>query len=161
MNVTGVVRTPAEGRARLGSAIVAFREQVGLTQEEFAALCNLSLKTIQRIELGRVTPTTKTYNGLDHGAGWSPGTARGFYDSGARSAEDPSRHADGNGGAPSSAARQRILALTDVQLAERVVEIAEVQGVERAGEYLAKVREIRQEADRAAAQRSESPQSSH
>lgn len=154
MNVTGVVRTPAEGRARLASEIVSVREQLRLTQEEFAARASLSLKTIQRVELGRVTPTTKTFNGLDQGASWPPGTARGFYGSSARLAGDSGRHVDGNGAAPSSAARQRVLALTDVQLAERIVEIAEVQGIEAAGAYLAKVREIRQEEEQAAAQRS-------
>lgn len=153
MDVTGVVRTSADGRGQLASAIVSAREQLGVTQEEFAAHAGLSLKTVQRVELGRVTPTAKTFNGLDRGAKWSPGRARRLYDGIADVSVEDGSPVSGGSASP-SAARQRILALTDVQLAERIVEIAEVQGVEAAGEYLAKVREIRQDAERAAAQRS-------
>ncbi|MFC3454066.1 helix-turn-helix domain-containing protein [Amycolatopsis speibonae] len=46
-----------------------------------------------------------------------------------------------------SAARRRILALTDVQLAERVVEINEVQGPDAAADYLRKATELRRNSD--------------
>lgn len=68
---------------RLGEAVVAARERLNLTQEEFAERCQLSLTTITRVERGRVSPRTKTFAGLDRGAAWEPGSARGVYTSGA------------------------------------------------------------------------------
>lgn len=64
---------------RLAAAVVAARERLRVTQEEFAALAGLSLTTIQRIEQMRITPRTKTFSGLDQGAGWVPGSARGVF----------------------------------------------------------------------------------
>lgn len=58
------------------------RERLDLTQEEFAERAVLSLKTVQRIELRRVRPTIKTFNGLDRGAGWKAGSARRLYEDG-------------------------------------------------------------------------------
>lgn len=54
----------------LGQKIVALRQQKGLTQEELVEQCNISVRTIQRIEAGEVTPrsyTVKTIlNALDY-----------------------------------------------------------------------------------------------
>jgi DNA-binding XRE family transcriptional regulator len=40
----------------LGNRIAEIRKQNNLTQEELVERCNVSLKTIQRIEAGEVTP---------------------------------------------------------------------------------------------------------
>ena len=44
----------------LGQRILALRQEKGLTQEELVAQCNISVRTIQRIEAGEVTPRTYT-----------------------------------------------------------------------------------------------------
>lgn len=44
----------------LGQHILALRQQKGLTQEELVAQCNISVRTIQRIEAGEVVPRTYT-----------------------------------------------------------------------------------------------------
>ena len=40
----------------LGKRISEMRKAKGLTQEELVELCNLNVRTIQRIEAGEVTP---------------------------------------------------------------------------------------------------------
>lgn len=44
----------------LGKRIVELRKAKGLTQEELVAKCNLSVRTLQRIESGEVTPRSYT-----------------------------------------------------------------------------------------------------
>ena len=54
----------------LGRKIAELRKAKGLTQDELVALCNLSVRTLQRIESGEVTPrsyTIKTiFSALDY-----------------------------------------------------------------------------------------------
>ncbi len=44
----------------LGQTIVDLRKQKGLTQEELVEMCNINVRTIQRIEAGEVTPRSYT-----------------------------------------------------------------------------------------------------
>ncbi len=44
----------------LGKKIAELRKAKGLTQEELVEKCNLSVRTIQRIESGEVTPRSYT-----------------------------------------------------------------------------------------------------
>jgi len=44
----------------LGQKIIALRQEKGLTQEELVAECNISVRTIQRIEAGEVMPRSFT-----------------------------------------------------------------------------------------------------
>ena len=44
----------------LGKRILALRQEKGLTQEALVAQCNISVRTIQRIEAGEVVPRTYT-----------------------------------------------------------------------------------------------------
>ena len=44
----------------LGHRILELRRQKGLTQEELVELCNISVRTLQRIENGEVTPRSYT-----------------------------------------------------------------------------------------------------
>lgn len=44
----------------LGKKILELRQQRGLTQEELVEQCNISVRTIQRIEAGEVTPRSYT-----------------------------------------------------------------------------------------------------
>lgn len=44
----------------LGKKIAELRKAKGLTQEELVEKCNLSIRTIQRIESGEVTPRSYT-----------------------------------------------------------------------------------------------------
>jgi len=44
----------------LGKKIAELRKQKGLTQEELVNECNLSVRTLQRIEAGKVTPRSYT-----------------------------------------------------------------------------------------------------
>lgn len=59
----------------LGKKITVLRKQKGLTQNELAQLCNISIRTIQRIETAEVTPrsyTTKLiFNKLDYAFNFS------------------------------------------------------------------------------------------
>ena len=45
---------------KLGEKISQLRKQKGLTQEELIEKCNISVRTIQRIESGEVTPRSYT-----------------------------------------------------------------------------------------------------
>src|SRR5690554_3023267 len=44
----------------LGKKISELRKEKGLTQEELVDLCNINVRTIQRIEAGEVTPRSYT-----------------------------------------------------------------------------------------------------
>jgi hypothetical protein len=87
-----------------------------MTQAEFAKACGLGLPTIQRVEAATVTPRTKTYAGLDRGAGWPPGSARRTVEDGSppREIEMPP--------APthewSAAERQQMQGMTDTEVHE-------------------------------------------
>ncbi|MEP1954114.1 MAG: helix-turn-helix transcriptional regulator, partial [Algoriphagus sp.] len=56
----------------LGKKISEMRKAKGLTQEELVELCNLNVRTIQRIEAGEVTPRSYTIKALFEalGAQW-------------------------------------------------------------------------------------------
>jgi len=56
----------------LGKKISEMRKAKGLTQEELVELCNLNVRTIQRIEAGEVTPRSYTVKALFEalGAQW-------------------------------------------------------------------------------------------
>ena len=45
---------------KIGAILKMAREEKGLTQEELVEKCNLSVRTLQRIEYGEVTPRTYT-----------------------------------------------------------------------------------------------------
>lgn len=64
------------GAERLAEAVIALRAERSLSQEDLAALCGIALKTVQRIEKGRVAPRATTFGAIDRGAGWKPGSAR-------------------------------------------------------------------------------------
>jgi transcriptional regulator with XRE-family HTH domain len=66
---------------RLGTAITDRRGVLGVTQEEFAARIGMPVKTLQRIEAGKITrPRPKTLGLLDKGAEWPDGHARRIND---------------------------------------------------------------------------------
>ena len=44
----------------LGKKIIELRKAKGLTQEELVNICNLNVRTLQRIEAGEVTPRIYT-----------------------------------------------------------------------------------------------------
>ncbi|WGK65660.1 helix-turn-helix domain-containing protein [Croceiramulus getboli] len=48
----------------LGRKILALRQQKGFTQEELVEQCNISVRTIQRIEAGEVTPRVYTVKNI-------------------------------------------------------------------------------------------------
>ena len=61
----------------LGKKILELRKQKGLTQEELVELCNINVRTIQRIEAGDVTPRTYTVKTILEALGIDAGT---FYE---------------------------------------------------------------------------------
>ena len=58
-NLTKIMKQP-----ELGKKISEMRKAKGLTQEELVELCNLNVRTIQRIEAGEVTPRSYTIKAL-------------------------------------------------------------------------------------------------
>jgi transcriptional regulator with XRE-family HTH domain len=56
----------------LGKRIVELRKMKGLTQEELIEKCNLSVRTLQRIESGEVTPRNSTIKLIFEALGISP-----------------------------------------------------------------------------------------
>lgn len=137
-------------RKAVGQHIKATRRKRGYrSQKAFAGAINVHETSVANAEIGsdRIGAGA-VYASIEDGLQWPTNSIVDYIEG--RTENLPG--ADATDAAEASAARQRILALTDVQLAERIVEIAEVQGVEAAGAYLAKVREIRQEAERAAVQ---------
>lgn len=48
----------------LGLKITEFRKEKGLTQQELVDLCNINVRTIQRIEAGEVTPRSYTVKSI-------------------------------------------------------------------------------------------------
>jgi len=55
MNINRIMKQPD-----LGKKIVELRKAKGLTQEELVSLCNLNVRTLQRIESGEVSPRSYT-----------------------------------------------------------------------------------------------------
>src|SRR5688572_2017442 len=55
MNIKRIMKQPD-----LGKKIVELRKAKGLTQEELVGLCNLNVRTLQRIESGEVSPRSYT-----------------------------------------------------------------------------------------------------
>ena len=53
----------------LGKRIQELRKSQGITQEELVDLCNVSVRTIQRIEAGEVTPRSHTIKTILHALG--------------------------------------------------------------------------------------------
>lgn len=65
---------------RLAEGVITARERLRVTQEEFADLAGLSVSTVRRVEQEDLnSPRTKTFAGLDRGAGWVPGSARALF----------------------------------------------------------------------------------
>ena len=58
----------------LGKKILELRKQKGLTQEELVELCNINVRTIQRIEAVDVTPRTYTVKTILEALGIDAGT---------------------------------------------------------------------------------------
>jgi transcriptional regulator with XRE-family HTH domain len=61
---------------KLGKKIVALRKAKGLTQEELVEKCNLSVRTLQRIEAGEVTPRSYTVKLIFNALGEEAFTAK-------------------------------------------------------------------------------------
>ena len=59
-NIASNHRNIAMQQPTLGQRILALRQEKGFTQEELVAECNISVRTIQRIEAGEVTPRSYT-----------------------------------------------------------------------------------------------------
>jgi transcriptional regulator with XRE-family HTH domain len=49
---------------QLGDYIANLRKEQGFTQEELVELCNINVRTIQRIEAGDVTPRNYTIKNI-------------------------------------------------------------------------------------------------
>jgi len=49
---------------QLGQKILTLRQEKGLTQEELVERCHVSVRTIQRIEAGEVTPRNYTVKSI-------------------------------------------------------------------------------------------------
>lgn len=72
----------------LGSKVLELRQRLGITQSELAENCNLSLRTIQRIEAQEVTPRTYTIKAIFSCLGYdmqdlsddNPDKRSGMYD---------------------------------------------------------------------------------
>lgn len=58
----------------LGLRVAELRQQKGYTQEQLAELCEVSARTIQRIEAGDVDPRTYTINRLNEALNFDFGT---------------------------------------------------------------------------------------
>ena len=57
----------------LGLKVAQLREEKGLTQEQLAESCQVTARTIQRIEAGEVEPRAYTRNNLSHVLGFDLG----------------------------------------------------------------------------------------
>ncbi|MFA7267203.1 MAG: helix-turn-helix transcriptional regulator [Candidatus Nanopelagicales bacterium] len=67
---------------RLAHAVKARREQLGLTQDELAALGGPSDTTVVKIEKGKTEPGRQTFRKLDLALEWEPGSARRVMETG-------------------------------------------------------------------------------
>ncbi|MEQ8470050.1 MAG: helix-turn-helix transcriptional regulator [Marinoscillum sp.] len=63
---------------KLGELLVQLRKKKGWTQEELVETCNVSVRTIQRIESGEVTPRTSTIKLLLAALDYDPKEWKGF-----------------------------------------------------------------------------------
>jgi transcriptional regulator with XRE-family HTH domain len=59
-NIAMYLKYTAMKQPELGKKIVELRREKGLTQEELVDRCNISVRTLQRIETGEVTPRVYT-----------------------------------------------------------------------------------------------------
>lgn len=131
---------------RLGAAIVSVRDLLGVTQEEFAERAGLSLKTVQRVELAIGKPRATTFKGLDRGAGWVSGGARGIYEDG-REPVDEQPHA-GSDEPAAWPTDDEILAMDARAIAERYVKTDRDHGKIAADDWLFHALTVRRNARR-------------
>lgn len=64
-NLTKLMKQP-----ELGKKISELRKAKGMTQEELVEMCNLNVRTVQRIEAGEVTPRSYTVKALFEALGY-------------------------------------------------------------------------------------------
>lgn len=117
-------RVPKRDLERLATAVFDRRSEFGLTQEEFAAQCDLGVATIQRIEDAKITPRAKTLGQLDDGARWERGSAR--------------RTMHGGKPTPIVSPAKPLAEWTRAEAMERADELARDEGEQAGDDYMAK-----------------------
>lgn len=134
-----------EARQRLGLAVQRAREAMGPHpyRPSFANLIGKSVRSLVKLEAGDPVGPTVYEAAADHLPGWTRDTPKAILEGGEA---PPLQDAPADDEAPVSAARQRIIEMTEVEIAERIVEMAELRGVEAAGELLRSINQIRSEA---------------
>jgi len=108
----------------------------------FATLIGKSVRSLVKLEQGDPVGPTVYEAAADHLPGWTRDTPKAILEGG----EPPALEAEQAEEAPISAARRRIIEMTEEEIAERVVEMAELKGMKAAGELLRSINEIRAEA---------------
>ena len=134
-------------RERLALGVIAARERLNIGKEQFAKKAGASIKTIQRIELRRVTPTIKTFNKIDKGAGWAKGDARRLYEEGREPTLEDGR--DSRKWTPMLSDEQ-IIAMDSRSLADHYIRIESEFGSAAAEDWLFHAMVVRRDARRAA-----------
>jgi len=83
-NIAQNLNHAAMKQPELGKKIVELRKEKGLTQEELVDRCNISVRTLQRIETGEVTPRVYTIKtilaALDYDLSRISDNENGFFD---------------------------------------------------------------------------------
>lgn len=134
-----------EARQRLGLAVQRAREAMGPHpyRPSFATLIGKSVRSLVKLEQGDAVGPTVYEAAADHLPGWTRDTPKAILEGGD---PPPLREAAQPEETPVSAARRRIIEMSHEQIAERIAEVAEVQGPKAAGELLKSLLAIREEA---------------
>lgn len=134
-----------EARQRLGLAVQRAREAMGPHpyRPSFATLIGKSVRSLVKLEQGDPVGPTVYEAAADHLPGWTRDTPKAILEGGD---PPPLREATQPEETPVSAARRRIIAMSEEDMAVRIAEMLELQGPVAAGELLRSFIEIRAEA---------------
>jgi len=134
-----------EARQRLGLAVQRAREAMGPHpyRPSFALLIGKSVRSLVKLEQGDPVGPTVYEAAADHLPGWTRDTPKAILEGGE---PPPLQDAPVEDVAPMSAARRRWVEMTHEEIAERIAEVADLQGPKAAGELLRSVMEARAEA---------------
>lgn len=106
----------------------------------FAALIGKSVRSLVKLEQGVPVGPTVYEAAADHLPGWTRDTPKAILDG----SSPPTAHEAQE--TEVSAARRRIIEMSDMEIALRIAEVAEVEGGEAAGKLLGRIWAIRSEA---------------
>lgn len=135
-------------RRALGEHVRATREAQGIrSQAALARAAGISARSVAKVELGDPTAGKTVFRSLERLFGWPRDSTADYIVNGGDLPEAQVGEAAPEADVSEvSAARRRIIEMSEDEIAERIIEMAELKGAKAAGELLKSILDIREEA---------------